>query len=153
MEPRIQYAKTSDGVSIAYCTLGEGGGDPIVEMPGLPFSVSQLEWQTADTLRWQQLLASGRKLVRYDCRGFGLSEREVDDFTVGTMIGDLEAVVDHLGLKRFVLFAPVHAGPAAIAYTTLQPANISHLILWNAYARGWEFWQSAQAQAFIQLRE
>ncbi len=151
MEPRIQYAKASDGVNIAYWTIGEG--DALVEMPGLPFAVSQLEWQMGEALPWRERLARGRKLVRYDCRGFGLSEREVDDFTVGAMIRDLEAVVDHLRLERFVLFAPVHAGPAAIAYTTLQPANVSHLILWNAYARGWEFWQSAQAQAFIQLRE
>ena len=151
MEPRIQYAKTSDGVSIAYWTLGEG--DPIVEMPGVPFAVSQIEWQVAETVRWQKWLASGRKLVRYDCRGFGLSEREVDDFALDAMIRDLEAIVEHLGLKRFVVFAPIHASPAAIAYTTLHPANVSHLILWNAYAHGWEFWQSAQAQAFIQLRE
>jgi class 3 adenylate cyclase/pimeloyl-ACP methyl ester carboxylesterase len=151
MEPRIQYAKTSDGVNIAYWTLGEGA--PIVEMPGLPFAVSQLEWQMAETRRWHQQLASGRKLVRYDCRGFGLSGREVDDFTLPAMIRDLEAVVEQLGLQRFVVFAPIHAGPAAIAYTTRYPAQVSHLILWHAYARGWEFWQSAEAQAIIQLRD
>jgi class 3 adenylate cyclase/pimeloyl-ACP methyl ester carboxylesterase len=151
MEPRIQYAKTSDGVNIAFCVMGEG--DPFVEMPGLPFSVSQLEWQTPETLRWQERLASGRKLVRYDCRGFGLSEREVEDFSLPAMIRDLQAVVEQLELQRFVIFAPINAGPAAIAYTTLHPTNVSHLILWNAHAHGWEFWQSAEAQAFIQLRE
>lgn len=67
MEPRIQYAKTSDGVNIAYWTMGEG--EPFVEMPGLPFAVSQLEWQMPETLRWHQQLASARKLIRYDCRG------------------------------------------------------------------------------------
>jgi class 3 adenylate cyclase/pimeloyl-ACP methyl ester carboxylesterase len=122
-------------------------------MPGLPFAVSQLEWQMREAVEWRERLARGRTLVRYDCRGFGLSEREVDDFTVDALIRDLEAIVEHLGLKRFVLFGPLHAGAAAIAYTALHPANVSHLILWNAYARGWEFWQSAQAQAFIQLRE
>src|SRR3990172_784385 len=130
-----------------------GEGEPFVEMPGLPFAVSQLEWQMAETLRWHQQLALGRKLVRYDCRGFGLSEREVDDFTLDAMIRDLEAIVEHLGLKQFVLFAPVHAGPTAIAYAALRPGRVSHLILWNVYAHGWEFWQSAEAQAFIQLRE
>src|SRR5437870_1611750 len=125
MEPRIQYAKTSDGVSIAYWTLGEG--DPLVEMPGLPFAVSQLEWQMREALHWRERLARGRKLVRYDCRGFGLSEREVDDFTLDAMIRDLEAVVERLGLQRFVVFAPIHAGAAAIAYTTLHPTNGSHL--------------------------
>ncbi len=122
-------------------------------MPGLPFAVSQLEWQMREALHWRERLARGRKLVRYDCRGFGLSEREVDDFTLDAMIRDLEAVVERLGLQRFVIFAPIHAGAAAIAYTTLHPTNVSHLIVWNAYAHGWEFWQSAQAQAFIQLRE
>ena len=97
MEPRIQYVKTSDGVSIAYWTMGEG--DALVEMPGSPFAVSQLEWQMREALPWRERLARGRKLVRYDCRGFGLSEREVDDFALDAMVRDLEAIVEHLGLN------------------------------------------------------
>ena len=69
MEPRIQYATTSDGVSIAFWTLGEGM--PFVHMPLLPISHVQLEWQWPEQRRWYELLAENRKLVRYDNRGAG----------------------------------------------------------------------------------
>ena len=75
MEPRIQYAQTKDGVSIAFSTLGEG--TPYVYMPTLLFSQLQLEWQNSDWRRWQQRLAENRRVVRYDGRGSGLSDREV----------------------------------------------------------------------------
>ncbi len=48
MEPRIQYAKTADGVSIAYATVGQGMPVPLVIMPNIPFSHIQLEWQIAE---------------------------------------------------------------------------------------------------------
>jgi hypothetical protein len=50
MEPRIQYARTADGVSIAFWTLGEG--TPVVHMPNLPWSHIQLEWQNPECRRW-----------------------------------------------------------------------------------------------------
>ncbi|MCH7812142.1 MAG: hypothetical protein IH958_05885, partial [Chloroflexi bacterium] len=92
MEPRIQYAKTEDGVSIAYWTMGEGR--PFVYMPDIPFSHIQLEWQSRGTRRWYERLAERRRLVRYDGRGIGLSEREVTDFSLNAQVLDLEAVVD-----------------------------------------------------------
>ncbi len=61
MEPRIQYAKAADGVSIAFWTMGEGM--PLVHMP-MQFSHIQLEWQWPDARRWFERLAEKRKLVR-----------------------------------------------------------------------------------------
>ncbi len=77
MEPRIQYAQTKDEVSIAYWTLGEG--QPLVHMPNIPFSHIQLEWQRPEVRRWYERLAENRKVVRYDGRGTGLSERNVTE--------------------------------------------------------------------------
>ena len=65
MDPRIQYAQTADGVSIAFWTLGEG--EPFVYTQA-PFSHIQLEWQNRDVRRWYERLAEKRKLVRYDGR-------------------------------------------------------------------------------------
>ncbi|MEE8347686.1 MAG: hypothetical protein V3S20_10085, partial [Dehalococcoidia bacterium] len=62
MEPRIQYAQTKDGVSIAFYTLGEG--KPLVQM--VPWSHLQLEWQVPALSRWYEYLAEKRMLVRYD---------------------------------------------------------------------------------------
>ena len=98
MEPRIQYAKTSDGVNIAFSTLGEGM--PLVRMPTAPYSHVQLESEIPELRQMIEQLAEGRKLVRYDCRGAGLSDRDVSDYSLETHILDLEAVVDHVRLKR-----------------------------------------------------
>jgi class 3 adenylate cyclase len=144
MEPRIQYARTADGVSIAFWTLGEGM--PFVHL-GLIFSHIQLEWEIGECRRWYERLAEKRKLVRYDCRGFGLSERNVTDFSVDALVLDVEAVVDRLALKRFALFAPIHSGPVAIAYAVRHPERVSHLLLWCAYAQASDWSRSPLVQA------
>jgi len=92
MEPRIQYARTADGVSIAFWTLGEG--TPLVEMPAMPLSNIQMEWQIPEVRRWYERLSEKIKLVRYDCRGAGLSDRDVTDYSFEAQVLDLEAVVD-----------------------------------------------------------
>ena len=133
MEPRIQYAKTTDGVSIAFWTLGEGV--PTVQMPGLPWSHIQLEWQNPDWRRWYERLAEKRKLIRYDGRGTGLSDRDVADYSVDAYMLDLQAVVERLGAQRFVLFGNVTSGPVAIAYAARHPEAVSQLVLWCPWAR------------------
>ncbi len=144
MEPRIQYARTADGVSIAFWTLGEGM--PLVHMP-LLFSHIQLEWQLPECRRWYERLAEKRKLVRYDHRGFGLSERDITEFPLDSQVLDLEAVVDRLGLERFAVLGLVHSGPAAIAYAARHPDRLSHVLLWGAYARAtdWQLRPDVQA--------
>jgi len=133
MEPRIQYARTADGVSIAFWTLGEG--TPFVGMPTIPMSHIQMEWQIPEWRRWYERLAEKRRLVRYDSRGNGLSDRDVTDFSLDALVLDLEAVVDRLDLERFALFVPLHSGPAAIAYAARHPERVSHLVLWYSWAR------------------
>jgi len=99
MEPRIQYAQTKDGVSIAFWTLGEGM--PFVEMPVTPAgNVQRLSPELRD---WHDHLVHKRKLVRYDGRGTGLSQRNVTDFSLDHLVLDLETVVDHLRLEKFAL--------------------------------------------------
>ena len=147
-EPRIQYAQTKDGVSIALLTLGEG--TPFVHMPP-PFSHLQLNWEIPEWRSWDERVAERRMLVRYDSRGTGLSDRDVTDFSLDAGVLDLEAVVGRLGLERFSLFAPSLSGPASIAYAARHPERVSHLILWNSYARSTDFTGGPQVQALAQL--
>ncbi|OGO47400.1 MAG: hypothetical protein A2W34_03495 [Chloroflexi bacterium RBG_16_64_32] len=151
MEPRIQYAQTADGVSIAFGTLGEGA--PFVHIPGVPWSHIQLEWQYHRGRVWFEGLARGRMLVRYDGRGSGLSDREVSDYSLEAWLLDLEAVVERLGLERFALWGSGLAGPTAIAYAARYPERVSHLLLWCSYVRGSDFWRSPRNQAFRAIRE
>src|SRR3990172_1844608 len=150
MEPRIQYAQTEDGVSIALATLGEG--EPLVYMP-MVVGHLQIEWQIPEFRRWYERLAEKRMVVRYDPRGSGLSEREGSDFSLAAQLLDLEAVVARLGLDRFALFAYYLAGPVAISYATRHPERLSHLLLWCSWARAADAYDSPQAQSMIALRE
>jgi class 3 adenylate cyclase len=150
MEPRIQYAQTADGVSIAFWTLGEGM--PLVHMP-LLYSHIQLEWQLPECRRWYERLAQKRKLVRFDTRGFGLSQREVPDLSLDSAVLDVEAVVDRLGLERFALLGLIHSGPVAIAYAARHPQRVSHLVLWDAYTRASDFSPSSAVQAVRALMD
>ncbi len=134
MEPRIEYAHAADGVSIAFWTLGDG--PPFVSMPNVPWSHIEQEWRVPELHQWFQRIAEKRTVVRYDSRGSGLSDRDVDDYSLDAHVLDLEAVVNHLGLESFDLFGPLHSGPAAIAYTARHPDRVSRLILWCTYAHG-----------------
>jgi pimeloyl-ACP methyl ester carboxylesterase len=132
MDPRIRYAPTADGVSIAFWTLGEGV--PLVYMAGGPWGHVEL-WDISECRRWYERLAQKRMLVRYDVRGTGWSEREVSDHSLDALVADVEAVVDRLGLDRFGMFGAFDAGPVAIAYAARHPGRVSHLILWCSWAR------------------
>ena len=144
MEPRIQYAKTSDGVSIAFWTLGEGM--PLVHTP-FTFGHIQMEWQFPDIRRWYERLAETRRLVRYDIRGTGLSQREAPEISLDSLLLDLDAVVDRAGVERFALLGIEHSGVAAIVYAARHPERVSHLLLWHVYARASEWAPSSRLQA------
>src|SRR3972149_2164837 len=130
MEPRIQYAKTSDGVSIPCWTLGEGM--PLVHTP-FTFGHIQMEWQFPDIRRWYERLAEKRRLLRYDIRGTGLSQREAPEISLDSLLLDLDAVVDRAGVERFALLGIEHSGVAAIVYAARHPEGGSALLLWPAY--------------------
>ncbi len=149
MEPRIQYAQTKDGVSIAFHTMGEGV--PVVRMQPTPYSHTQLEWSIPEIRLWHEPLAERYRLVRFDHRGTGLSQRDAIDFSLGAQVGDLEAVLGRLGLNRVVLMALYGSGPLAIEYAAQHPEVVSHLILLDAYAKAPDYYQLPQLQAIASL--
>src|SRR3972149_4516516 len=134
MEPRIQYAQTTDGVSIAFWTLGEGV--PLVVMASPPFSHIQLEWQWPQwRCSYEQVGEKGRG-GRYDGRGSGMSDRDIADLSLEAQMRDLEAVIERLGLQRFALLGYIDSGVVAIGYAVRHPERVSHLVLWGSQARG-----------------
>jgi len=134
-EPRIQYANTSDGVSIAYWTMGDGV--PVLLTAPLAWSNIAREWQIPGLRTWYERLASRRMLVRYDYRGNGMSERDVEDFSLDAFVSDLEAVTGKLATGHVDIVASAISAMSAIAYMAKHPERVSRLVLWNANAR-WE---------------
>lgn len=130
--PGVRYVTTPDGVRIAFWTLGEGL--PLVYLTGGPWSHVEL-WDVPACRQWNQRLAQSRRLVRYDVRGTGLSQRAVADHSLNALLLDLTAVVDGLGLERFALFGAADAGPLVVAYAARYPDRVAHLVLWCTWAR------------------
>jgi pimeloyl-ACP methyl ester carboxylesterase/DNA-binding CsgD family transcriptional regulator len=151
VEPAVRYVRTRDGVNIAYCT--HGTGPALVQMPSFPVSNLQIEWRSRRYRSWWEKLAFDKTLVRYDCRGAGLSDRDVKDYSLPALVGDLEAVVDKLALEKFALLGFGHLGPAAITYATQHPERVSHLILWYTYARGVDYSRAPRIEAGRSLIE
>jgi class 3 adenylate cyclase/pimeloyl-ACP methyl ester carboxylesterase len=133
MEPQIQFAKTADGVSIAYYAIGQG---PTVVWMELPSHLQAERKLLPDQRRIYEGVSRIATLVRYDHRGFGLSERDISAFQLDTLVSDLEAVVDKLGLTTFVLAgAGGFTAPVAISYAAAHPERVSRLVLGLGFAR------------------
>jgi pimeloyl-ACP methyl ester carboxylesterase/DNA-binding CsgD family transcriptional regulator len=96
----------------------------------------EFDWTSPVWRHWLLELARYHTLVRYDERGCGLSDWDVEDFSLDAWVQDLEMVVDALGLERFPLLGLSQGGPIAITYAVRHPEKVSHLILYGSYARG-----------------
>src|SRR5262245_21384237 len=127
-EPHIRYARTSDGVNIAFWTLGEG--EPLVCMPLTIWGTCQLEWEWPEWRAWYERLASTRMLIRYDWRGTGLSDRHVSDLSSATPLLDLDAVIERLGIQTFRLLGNYMVAPSALTYTAQHRERVSAPLLW-----------------------
>lgn len=147
MEQEVRFVTTGDGVRIAYATAGQG--PPLVKTANW---LNHLEYDWNSPL-WRPLLidlAQDFRLIRYDERGNGLSDWNVPEFSLEVFVHDLEAVVDAAGLEQFDLFGISQGGAVSIAYAVRHPERVRRLILYGAYARGW---QARQNPDEIRMRQ
>jgi pimeloyl-ACP methyl ester carboxylesterase len=129
----ISFCRTNDGVNIALATVGDG---PVLVKTANWLNHLEYDWQSPIWSPMLRRLAARFRLVRYDGRGNGLSDREVADISLAGFERDLEAVVDSLGLQRFVLFGLSQGAAAAATFAARYPERVSRLILYGAYAQG-----------------
>lgn len=134
MTSEIRHATTRDGKRIAFTDTGTGL--PIIHLT--PFGAGSLEFERLpSTMRYMYgVLQERHRLIRYDPRGTGQSDRDVDAFTLDALCLDIDAVAEAAGLARFAIFATTSSGPVAIAYAAANPQRVSHLLLWCSSARG-----------------
>ena len=126
-----QYLKVGD-VHLAYQVVGDGPID-LVHIPGI---FSHLEWQWAEPgyAHFLQRLASFSRLVMFDARGLGLSDRMAELPILEQQMEDLTALLDAVGSERAVLFGVSQGGPMAALYAATHPQRVSSLILYGSYA-------------------
>ena len=145
----VQYVMTPDGVSIAYIVRGEGY--PIIHMQGAPFSHLTLEERLANYDRYNMAISRGRRGIRFDSRGSGLSQRNVPNFSLDALSDDLIAVADRLGLERFAVCGTQSGGLVALNAYRRIPDRISHIVFIDAYANGKRYGELPQTKAFLAL--
>src|SRR5262245_40173168 len=129
----IHFCTASDGVRIAYALAGRG--PPLIKAANW---LNHLEYDW-DSPVWSHLLyalAAEHRLIRYDERGNGLSDWEVDDISFEAFVRDLETVVEATGVERFALLGISQGCAVSIAYAVRHPERVSHLVLLGGYARG-----------------
>lgn len=130
----VTFCRSPDGVKLAVATCGTGF--PLVRS-GTWLTHVQHDWRSPVWSPLFRFLAARFRLVRYDPRGCGLSDREVADISFDGFVRDLEAVVDWLGVKRFALFGTSQSAAVSIAYAAHHPDRVSHLILSGGFPLGW----------------
>ncbi len=138
----VRYCKARDGVRIAYEQLG--GGPPILKASNWMSHIEE-DRNTPLWRHWLELLADGRRLTRFDGRGFGLSERSPTRLDFDGMVADMEAVADAARLDRFSILGFCHGGAIALEYTARHPERVDALILCGTYAQGRAMRESSQA--------
>jgi class 3 adenylate cyclase len=133
--PTTRYAKASDGVSIAYQVLGDGPRD-LVWVPGW---VSHVEaaWDEPTLARFFERLAAFSRLILFDKRGTGLSDRvpEAELPTLETRMGDVRAVCDAVGSERVALLGVSEGASMCLLFAATYPDRTAAIILFGGYAR------------------
>lgn len=134
LRQKIQFTHAADGVRLAWAAVGEG--PPLVKAANW-LNHLELDWQAPIWAPMFQELARDHTFIRYDERGNGLSDGEVDDISFDAFVHDLETVVDAAGIDRFPLLGLSQGCAVAVEYAVRHPERVSHLILWGGYAAGW----------------
>ena len=130
----IRFCTAPDGVRLAYASIGSG--PPLVKTGNW---MTHLEFDLESPI-WRHLYRERSKthtLIRYDARGNGLSDRDVEDVSLEKRVADLETVVDAAGVERFALFGISQGCAVSIAYAARHRDRVSRLILYGGFAVGW----------------
>ena len=130
--PQTRYARSGE-VNIAYQVVGAGPLD-LVLVPGF---VSHLDndWEEPRPAHGLRRLASFSRLIRFDKRGTGLSDRSVGLPDLETRMDDVRAVMDAVGSERAALYGYSEGGPMCCLFAATYPSRVSALVLYGSYAK------------------
>jgi pimeloyl-ACP methyl ester carboxylesterase len=133
-DQEIQFFTASDGVRIAFT---KGGSGPTLVRTIDWLNHLDFEWKSPFLRHWLSEIMRHHTLVRYDQRGSGLSDWNVDDFSFERTIQDFEELVDAAGLGKFAILGGCQGAAVAAAYAVRHPERVTRLIFTGAFANGW----------------
>ena len=132
MQPETRYARSGD-VSVAYQVVGDGPRDLVV-VPGWISNIDVF-WEEPRVARFFERLASFSRLILFDKRGTGLSDRVTDMPNLETRMDDVRAVMDAVSSKQAALFGYSEGGPMCALFAATYPERTTALIMGGSYAR------------------
>ncbi|MEO6512508.1 MAG: alpha/beta fold hydrolase [Nocardioides sp.] len=127
----VRFCRASDGVRIAYAVHGSG---PPLLITTCWLSHLQHDWQSPVWHHFLRDIGRFATVIRYDERGHGLSDRDVEDHSLEARVGDMTAVADHAGFDRFAVMAMSQGGPVAIRYAVEHLDRVTRMIFYGSYA-------------------
>ena len=130
---RIRYLRTADAVQLAWAEVGTG---PTLLKAANWLTHLEYDWDSPVWRHWIQFFSARFHFVRYDERGCGMTNWEVDDLSFDRWVEDLEAVADAADARQFVLLGISHGAATCVAYAAKHPERVSRLVLYGGYARG-----------------
>jgi DNA-binding winged helix-turn-helix (wHTH) protein/pimeloyl-ACP methyl ester carboxylesterase len=133
LHQEVHFCTSSDGVRIAYAEVGKG--IPLLRT-GHWLTHLEYDWESPVWSPFLREIAAGRRLIRYDARGNGLSDWEVDDISFEAFVRDVESVVAATGLDKFDLLGVSQGAAISVAYAVRHPERVRHLVLYGGFARG-----------------
>jgi pimeloyl-ACP methyl ester carboxylesterase/DNA-binding winged helix-turn-helix (wHTH) protein len=152
LRQEVHFCAAPDGVQIAYSAVGQGL--PLLKTANW-LNHLEYDWESPVFSSLLRAVAADHRLIRYDARGNGLSDWDVQDLSFEAFVHDLETVVDAVGLKQFALLGMSQGCAIAIAYAVRYPERVTHLVLYGGFARGRRMRglpeESANSAAMIQL--
>jgi pimeloyl-ACP methyl ester carboxylesterase/DNA-binding CsgD family transcriptional regulator len=153
MHQDIRFCKAQDGVRLAYAVSGEGL--PLV-MSATFLTHLEHQWRSLAWRPWLDAFVHDHRLLRYDMRGCGLSDRDAADLAFENWVSDFARVIDAAAFDRFGILATCQGGAVAIEYAARHPERVSHLILYGTYARGRLRWpdrpnERERARALLEM--
>jgi pimeloyl-ACP methyl ester carboxylesterase/DNA-binding winged helix-turn-helix (wHTH) protein len=133
LRQKVHFCTAADGVRIAYAEVGEG--PPLVKTANW-LNHLEYDWKSPVWSPLLHALAADHRLIRYDARGNGLSDWEVETFSLEAFVQDLESVVAATGLERFPLLGISQGCAVSVVYAVRHPERVSRLVLYGGFARG-----------------
>lgn len=133
LSQKIQFCSSADGTLLAYATVGNGM--PLMKSPNW---MTHLEYEWQSPVQGPLVAELGKRyhLTRFDQRGNGLSDWEVEEISEDAMIADMSAVADAAGLSRFALFGLSQGCAFSVRYAVENPDRVKCLVLLGGYLRG-----------------
>ena len=129
--PEVHYAKSGD-VNIAYSVVGDGPFD-LVFVVGSVFTTLEYAWE-GPPAEFFSRLASFSRLILFDKRGTGLSDRVADFASTAVRMDDIRAVMDAAGSERAAVMGVSEGGPMAVLFSATYPERVAALVLYGTGA-------------------